>query len=412
MVCKSWSKSVLEYIREHPSKRPANCMQRFPEAMMMTLDQMGIFPVQFETAVGFKMFKKNMFLSKNPLPGNAVEIYLGKDEIHEYVFQGNEWFGTFGEHVLYLTFHIKMVGSNMLIIYQTLRDWINQCPNLRSISFRGSYQRNEDGYHEMNLRTLAVQVKIFGIDFGTNLETLNYDIESLPFEVSNSIFEALESSVKKLSFPLDQWNNKIDRMFTMVKDLGINNVISLIMLHDFVRANFPSKNTLQRLRLNLLITLDWTDILIILRIMRVKSLEIDRKLEHGYGYESPLLTNAFNTRMRIDTLEQLTIFDSIGLTFNFLVNFPNLKYLHVNPDNRNIMRFQELLKTAGMKFLDKAIRDALYNAIKPDFHLWLSLPSLQMLSVGTIFEDKVVSVVKYTREMFIKSRYRVVVRRV
>lgn len=407
MVCKTWSKSVLDYLRDYPSKRPAE-NTIYSSDILLPLNELGIFPIRLKTAVDLKRHIKKLKKSNNPLPIYSVDIYLGRDEIFEYVFQGNEWFILFGHHVLYLTFFIEMFNSNMLFIYQTLRDWILNCPNLRSLTVRGNFQRTDDNY-ETTLQTLATQVKIYGFDFGPNLECFQHCFENLPSQIRKSAFKALGNSLKKLSFPLDQWNNKVEQMFTSVTDLEIENIISIVMLHDFIRACFPSNTKLQRLRLVLRITLDWTDLLIILRIISAKSLEIDYDFSQTRSF--PLLTNVHHTRLTICSLERLIMFDSKGLTYDFLVNFPSLKFLHVNPiksSATNMLEFQNSFENEGVKRIDKTIRSALYNAIEPDFYLWLTLVSLQKFSVGPLLLNGPGTTTTYARNVFIRRRLRVV----
>ncbi len=408
MVCKKWSKTVLDYLRDHPSQRPASNRSNM-ESLVIPLDEVGIFPIRLETALDFKKHMKKLSRSINPLPGNSVAVYLGSDEIFEYIFQGNQWFELFGQHVMYLFFHIEMTSNNVLNVYQTMRDWINLCPNLRSFLLRGKFQSTDDN-EERTLKTLGIQVRVFGIEFGTSLESFKYDFQDLPLEFSNVLIGAVENSVQKLWFPLDQWNSTIQRVFTSVIDLEIDNVISIVMLHDFVRACFPNKTQLQRLRLGLRVAVDWTDLLIILEIISVKSLEIDYDVTKTPTL--PLLTNLFNTRLCIACLEQLSIFDTLGLTFDFLVNFPSLKHLHVKPfkfDAKNSFQMQDLEEQSGLTKLDKTIRGAVYNGVKPDFHLWLTLPSLKILSVGNMLEGYKGNVT-YPRDVFIKRRIRVVIR--
>lgn len=362
---------------------------------------MGIFPIRITSPTDFKNHLRNMKKSTSPLVGNAIEVHLGfNDDIFEYIFQGNQWFQQFGKYVFYMKFKLLVSSHNILVLYASMRDWIQECQNLRSFGIMGSFSETSQ-CSERILRTLGVQIEMFTLEFGPSIETLLYDFQGLPEVMSNEIYRAMERSVKKLYFRLDQWSKRTAIMFTQVTDLEIDNVISIVVLNDFLRSCIPLKASLSKLKLNLHVTVDWTDILIILRALCVHSLELQD--DSSKKFHIPCLTNFSRARLKVETLTQLSVFDSFGLTFDFLINFPCLKFLQVKAVFQTDKAFKKFSKSPGKTQLDITIRDALYRNIKPNFHLWLTLPSLKMFVVRNLVEEKM-QVITYVRDVSVKRR--------
>ncbi len=406
-VCKSWNQGILDFMKNHPSQRPITKHDQDSMGTFYAPNKMKILPIQLKTAKEFRKFIKKMKPSASPLPGNAIEVNLGyKDDLLEYIFQGNRWFEIFGEHVLYVTFNLQVSTNNLLVAYATIRDWVNACPNIRLFSIKGTFTETTR-MSERIMQTLEAQISVFSLDFGPYIETLQYDFQNLPKLMNDEIFRALERSVKKLYFRLDQWTKKTDLMFTQVTDLEISGIISIVILNDFLKSCFPSNVSFLNLKLNLQVTLDWTDILIILRHLRVNSLELHDSSDGTKNI--PTLTNLFRSRLKVESLTQLSIFDNLGLTFDFLINFPSLKYLQVSPvclKSNNIEQFKLFVAAPGTRQLDITIRGALYNNTKPNFHLWLTLPSLKKFLVKRFVNEKQV-IITYNRDISIQRRTRI-----